>query len=134
MKNESQILDKSIQKEVQSILGWTAQQWAEFVEQCGNDYLNVLMPEYPQVVSQITRSSIFWNWWRSHWERRDIEYLEQIDLADDRKIIDVLAEYNEMHNPDILAQALYLNGQILQESYAAMMQKILDAQNKKLVV
>ncbi|MGQ0739091.1 MAG: hypothetical protein ACT4OJ_08550 [Bacteroidota bacterium] len=112
-------IDKSIQREVQALLNWNAQQWAQHVYECALSYLQKLMPEYPQIVRQISSSKTFWNWWKHHWEKRDMEFIEQIDLSNDA-IIDPVAEYLEKHDPRTLAEGIYLNGQVLEESYAQM--------------
>lgn len=125
-----QTLDRSLQKEVQAHLGWDAEQWAQFVYDCGITYLAKYLPAYPQVVTQITRSTIFWNWWKAHWEKRDIEFLETIDASNDG-IIDPVEIYKEQHDPRTLAEGIYLNGQVLQESYADMIGKITSLQTKK---
>jgi hypothetical protein len=120
-------LDKSLQKEVRAHLGWSALEHAEFIEQTGIAYLQALAPDYPQVVTQITKSQIFWNWWKAHWETRDIEFIESIDY-EPSPILDPVKIYKEQHDAQTLAQALYLNGQVLQESYPKMIGKLTDKQ------
>lgn len=126
----SNTLDKSVQREVRALLAWDAQAWAQYVFDCGIAYLQKLMPSYPQVASQISRQQIFWNWWKAHWEKRDMEFLEKIDESQEA-IIDPVAEYRELHDPRTLAEAIYLNGQVLEESYAEMFGKLSDEQIKR---
>lgn len=123
--------DNSIQREVRKTLNWDKQQWTSYQYESGLWYLEKLMPEYPQVARQISASPIFWNWWKAHWEDRDKQYLEQIELAADDKIIDPVAEYQELHDARTLAAAIYLSGQVLMDSYAAMIGKITDQQLKE---
>lgn len=121
-------LDRSVQKAIQALLGWTVAEWAEYQYACGLQYLTKLAPEYPQVVTQISRSIIFWNWWKLHWEKRDIEFQERLYGDEDKATL--VDEYRELHDPRTLAAALYLNGQVLQESYAEMIGKITKTQKE----
>lgn len=122
--------DKTLQKEVAALLNWDMQQYSQFIEDCGIAYLEKYIPNYPQVVKQITRSKIFWNWWKAAWEKRDQQFVETIDLATD-SIIDPVEIYTELHDPRSLAEAVYLNGQVLQESYAEMIGQITKLQTRK---
>lgn len=123
-------LDKSLQKDVAALLGWGMQQYSQFVYDCGLAYLTFLAPNYPQVVAQITKSTVFWNWWKAHWELRDMQFIEIIDEAS-CPILDPVEIYKELNDPKKLVSGIYLNGQVLQESYATMFSELTALQTKK---
>lgn len=120
-------IDNQLREQVQQLLGWSEEQYGQFVYDCGLAYMQYIAGEYPAVYSQIIRSEKFWNWWKRHWEQREKEYLERID-GDMPAYIQPEEIYKEMHDPRTLASAMYLNGQVLQDSYAGLMQEITDGQ------
>jgi len=121
------IIDNQIQQQVLDNLGWNKEQYNQFVYEYGLLYLSGYIPNYPQIVEQITRNQIFWNWWVQHWESRDLEFLEAIETADD-PVIDREALFNTIHDPEQLVAGMYLNGQVLQETYAMLIPKMTKEQ------
>lgn len=122
-------LDQNIQRAVMLLLGWNEQQYSQFIYDCGLTYLRKIAPDYPQVTSQIARSARFWNWWKMHWENREKEYLEKMDDLN-IAMIEPVKEYKELHDPRTLAQAIYLNGQVLEESYVNLVAEITAEQRE----
>jgi hypothetical protein len=129
-----QIIDKGIQKQVMALISKDDKQYNQFVYDCGLAYLNELAPQYPQVTTEITRSETFWDWWKGHWAVREMEFLEIIDESPAEAIIDVMQVYNDLHDPKVLAEALYLNGQVLQQSYANLIGKITKEQTHETAI
>jgi len=135
-----QIIDKGIQKQVMALLSQDEKQYNQFVYDCGLAYLNELAPQYPQVNAEITRSETFWDWWKGHWAVREMEFIETVEVFQHdvqikpellpKVIMDV---YKDLHDPKILAGALYLNGQVLQQSYANLIGKITKEQTHETV-
>lgn len=130
--------DKSIEARVRALTCITEEQYAELVFNAGIDYLKATAPDYPlkatapdypQVISQIARSEIYWNWWRSHWQRRDEQFLEECETwestPDKYQVV-----YRNMNDGRTLQSAIYLNGQVLQDSYAETISKITKAQKE----
>lgn len=122
-------LDQNIQRAIRSILGWTEEQYSQFIYDCGLAYLWKIAPEYPQIRSQISKSAIFWNWWKMHWENREKEFLEKVDDLN-IMLIEPVEEYKELHDPRTLAEAIYLNGQVLQDSYVNLISEITTEQKE----
>lgn len=120
-------IDKQVQTTVTGLLSWTDKRLNEFIYDCGLTYLVEIAPKYPQVVTQIAKSEIFWNWWKGHWELRDQEFIETCDESPEA-IIDVEQLYKDIHDPAILAKGMYLNGMVLQQSYAAIIGQITKEQ------
>lgn len=116
-------IDKNIQRTVMNLIGSNALEYAQQIENCGLAYLEIVCMGYPAVIVQISKSEIFWNWWKMYWEKRDKEFIEICEEWNEG--IDARREvYDSMHEPKTLAHAVYLNGQVLQESYAALIDKI----------
>lgn len=118
----SNTIDKQLQRDVMKLLGWNEQQYATFIYDSGIAYLSYYIPDYPHVVSQITRSEIFWNWWKFHWEKRDKEFMDVCDTTpcEEGSGNDLADIYQGLHDARTLAAGIYLNGQVLEESYANM--------------
>ena len=122
-------LDKNTQKGVMALLLWDENKYAQYVYDCGIAYLNKYLPDYPQVVRQIIQSKVYWSWWKIHWQKRDLEFMEQCYNWDEG--VEARIEvYEQLQDPRTLAAAIYLNGQVLQESYAAMIQQLTKEQRE----
>ncbi|MGQ0740182.1 MAG: hypothetical protein ACT4OJ_14115 [Bacteroidota bacterium] len=121
--------DKNIEQKVLDLIGIGEAGYSELVFESGIQYLRSTSPDYPQVVSQIARSEVFWNWWRSHWQRRDEQFLEECEswVSTPEKYLQV---YKNMNDGRTLQSAIYLNGQVLQEAYAEMIGKITKQQTE----
>lgn len=129
MKIFDHTIDGSVKQKVQQILAWDDMRYASYQERCGQRYLECLMPDYPQVVRQITGTRIYWQWWIRHWENRDKEFIEMYENCQGQ--IDAADVYQEMNDPRTLAIAIYLNGQVLSESYAVMIGEVTRKQTQK---
>lgn len=120
----SYIIDQTIKKQVLDLIEWDEQQYAQFIYDCGLAYLqNVISNEYESITKSIISNEIFWNWWKINWEMRDQEFVEKMEIWSigieaDREV------YLNNNDPKILAKAIYLNGLVLQSSYAAMIQDL----------
>ena len=115
-----------------SLTGLTESEYNELVFNTAQLYMDGFCPNYPQVVSQIMKSSIFWNWWNRHWEDRDKEFIETWNGMGERKA-NLLEFYSEAHDWRTLVEAVYLSGQVLEQSYAEMFGKVTKEQRKIIV-
>lgn len=122
--------DNNVIREVLQLIGWTKEQHNQHIYECADAYLGGFIPSYPQIQTQIMKTPVFWNWWRLHWEKRDMQFIEQCYGWDEGRESRVEV-YKELHDPRTLAAAIYLNGQVLEESYAEMIGKITSAQTRK---
>lgn len=126
-------IDKRLQQQVMQLLSKDDKDYNQFMYDCGLAYLNEIAPAYPQVTAEIIRSNTFWDWWKGHWAVREMEFIEIIDESPAEAIIDVMQMYKDLHDPKTLAAALYLNGQVLQQSYATLISKITKEQKPESV-
>lgn len=125
-----QTTDKNVINQVLLLTGLTDEQHSQLVFKTAEEYLTGFSPHYPQVVTQVLKSSIFWNWWRHHWEQRDKEFIEQChgwDEGIDSRVV----LYNETHHAKTLLAAVYLSGQVLEESFAAMFGELTDSNHRQ---
>jgi hypothetical protein len=123
-------IDKTIQEMILQLTGLTEAEYNERVYNTAESYMDGFAPKYPQVVKQIMQSSIFWNWWQKHWEARDREFIETWDGMGESKE-NLLDFYNETHDWRTLVEAVYLSGQVLEQSYAEMFGKVAKEQRKE---
>jgi hypothetical protein len=125
MKN----VDTQIRDAVLELIGITVEQYNELIYQCAEQYLSGFMPSYPQVVTQIMKSPQFWSWWIHHWQQRDKEFIElnseTVESMGTRFML-----YQETHDCQTLLAAIYLNGQVLEETYARMIGEVTKSQLK----
>lgn len=124
--------DRNVIQQVAELLGWTKEDHNQYVFDCAEAYLCGFIKDYPQVQSQLMKSSIFWKWWRTHWEKRDLEFIDHCYGTDDTRQ-DRVEIYKEHHDPRTLLTAVYLNGQVLEETYAEMISKVTKSQTQKAV-
>ena len=122
-------IDKLIMQKVLTALAWNEQQYAEFIYGCGLAYLNAFIKGYDIIISQISKSEIFWDWWKDHWENREKEFLEILEtFPEDVESVSDL--HKTLHDPYDLAAAMNLNGQVLQESYVNLIHDITKNQHQ----
>ena len=121
--------DSNIEQQVLALLRWNQEEYNDLVLNEGIAYINRLVPDYPEVKKQILKNKIFWNWWRNHWQQRDQQFLEECEgwYTTLEKYRLVYANHNDGAT---LAAALYLNGQVLEQSYAELMQQIIKKQKE----
>ena len=122
-------IDKQIMKTVLEALHWNEQQYVEFIYSCGLAYLVAYIPGYPKIISEISKTETFWDWWKDHWEKREMEFIETITDYPE-SVTDVLQVHKDLHDPLVLAGAEYLNGQVLQESYVSLINNITKNKTK----
>jgi hypothetical protein len=113
----------TMQQEIQKAIGWNESEYAQFIYDCGLAYLIYYIgDESEEILSQIRKSRIFWNWWKIHWEKRNEGFM--VKLNDHSEVEDWLEVYLETHDPKTLASEIYPSGVVLGESYEAMMRKL----------
>jgi hypothetical protein len=114
---------KAIQECIMHILKWDEQRYADQVYNCGITYLHHYIGEESEaIISEISRSKTFWNWWKHHWKKRDEEFVDMVIAASADDNWHLL--YYEKHDARTLANAIYPSGVVLEESYDSMMQQL----------
>ena len=117
-----------VKEQICRLLGWTFSEMVDFQLDNGRLYLTHYLQE-EWAIKVVQNSPVFWRWWMNHWHLRDKEFLV---YASGHNLIDVLAKttvYCFMHDGYELSQTIRPSGKVLHESYAAMMQEMIDHPN-----
>lgn len=114
------------QEKITRILGWTELQYSNFIYETGLRYLELYIPTDRAGIDALSRSKIFWIWWRNHWAIRDAKYMGMYYSFSSNNW---QALYEQEHSPETLTASIYPNAIVLNESYAVM----IDHFNKSVV-
>lgn len=104
---------------VMSILRWNELEYATFIHETGLEYLELYIPGDRQGIDALSRSRIFWNWWKNHWAIRDQQFLDEMDKDIEHSFIPK-ALYEFYHSADMLSSSIFPNAVVLENSYAKM--------------
>lgn len=86
----------------------TEMQYAETVEQFGYNWIKQRFCDMDVVVDGLSRSKMFWAWWKNQWEIRDEQFVRETNIAlinEELKGQTLLVSRNlyvELHNPQTL--------------------------------
>jgi len=110
-------------KDVRRLLGWTEQQYCDFQYESGLEYLQAYIPDDQHGIDMLSRSRIFWNWWKNHWAMRDEQFISVAEeyTKGNEKL------YRTMNSSKALTSKIYPNAAVLEESYAVMIDNIINA-------
>lgn len=112
-------INSAIQNRIIDLLQWDDGRYEKYVFECANAYLYAYIKnEAEEVINQIKRSKDFWNWWKLQWQARDEAFIASIIQPIKKDVARQLYQY--LHCPATLAAELYPAGEVLGESYAAM--------------
>jgi hypothetical protein len=118
-------IDPTIQKRITHILGWDEDRYSRNVYETGMNFLYLYVPDCCEpIIKEISASTIWWNWWKMHWQSREESYL--LTSVSEVRQSTALALYRALHDPQTLVNELHPNGAVLHESYATMMGKLID--------
>jgi len=111
------------------LLGWTEMEMVDFQLDSGKVYLLNYVGE-KWAADMIQNSHVFWSWWLNHWYSRDKEFLvySGMDLLDRRRKVTL---YLLMHDGRELSRSIRPSAVILQDSYARMVQEMIDNQKNE---
>jgi hypothetical protein len=119
----------TLKQQVCQLLQWADEDFAAFQYEMGLAYLKEYIPNDPHGADQLSRSKTFWNWWKNQWAQRDEKFIAM--HRPNWKYEDTLYIYLDEHNPAILIGTTHPNAVVLHQSYAEMMQLIIDEINVK---
>lgn len=113
---------EQLQQQVCRMLHITDLEYANRQFEAGCAYLDAYIPNDPDGAAQLQRSAVYWAWWRNHWSMRDEQFctghVQSLSLQLRQEL------YEQLHNPQLLAQELRPNGIILRHAYAAMIEQV----------
>jgi hypothetical protein len=129
---------ESVRASVIELLQMTELEYGGMVYQKGMEYLQNWIPEMQVMgspnsdpkemqsfwISKLSRTQIFWRWWRNHWLNRDECFLDSMAPTNlDTKTM--MRIYEELHNGKELANEIQPHGVILEQSYEEMIKEII---------
>lgn len=103
---------------VQQILDWDDLKYNSFQEEMGLAYLAHHYGDAP-LVDRIPEHREFWGWWRQHWTRRELDFLDIQSLlfANEKE-----EYYRDLHNPEQISHTPH--SIILDNTYERMMHNL----------
>jgi hypothetical protein len=119
---------QTLKQRICEMLHWDDEDFAGFQYEMGLAYLAEYIPNDVQGADQLARSKTFWNWWKNTWQQRDEAFIEMVKPH--WKYEDIVYIYLDEHNPSILISTTHPNAVVLNQSYAEMIQKVIDEVNQ----
>lgn len=127
---QTRVQHASVRQQVQTLLGWTDLQYAEYQEAQGRAYITHELAEASsEFVEEILRSKIYWSWWRIHWVERDREFLDMASMLWPHEAADY---YRDLHTVD--AVGFRPHQSVLAHSYMRMAHRLVKQATKPLMV
>ncbi len=115
------------------LLKWSSDDYNTYQYETGIEYLQHLLPADEECADMLSRSKIFWNWWRHQWASRDKRLILAAYYwrynAEDLTLI-----YKENNNARTLAAAIFPNGIIMRESARAIILDLFTPKNRRRMI
>ncbi|WP_346236121.1 hypothetical protein ABDK00_017060 [Niabella insulamsoli] len=61
----------TVQEQICQLLGWTDEEYSQYIYENGLQYLRQLLPEAPQLAAKLESSRMFWNWFKRMFNEMD---------------------------------------------------------------
>ena len=123
IKNEMQ----STKARIMALLNWSEVDYGNFQYETGLSYLRFYIPDDIEGIDMLTRSRIFWNWWKNHWLQRDAGFISYKRSLTECKTRTLIKIYQAVHCPQALAGELRPHAIVLTETYSVMIGKLIDS-------
>ena len=120
-----------LKAEICAWLECTPEQYAEFQYKAGLQYLKHYLPNDKDAADMLSRSRVFWDWWRNHWANRDEHWKCLTDRTPVRDRDLRVQLYTQYHDGKELAHNIHPNSTVLNESYALMIQDLIKTERLK---
>lgn len=112
-------------QQVCKLLGWTLEQYTEYQELKGLEYLADQICGDVWGVNQVAQTPLFWRWWVNHWNTRDAEFIAD---APNWPKSWLKRKYEDLNAVDGIT--FWPHKSIMEETYAIL----IDCVNKEAVV
>lgn len=119
---------QSLQQRICKLMHWDDEDYALFQYETGLQYLAEYIPNDRFGAEQLTRSKVYWNWWKNQWAMRDEAFIEMVKPH--WRYDDIVYVYLDEHNPSILIGTTHPSAVVLNQSYAEMIQQVIDHINQ----
>jgi hypothetical protein len=73
--NIKQLLADANKRKICKMLGWSEQDYCDFQEEKGLEYLRTEICGDDWSVNCVAQSPMFWKWFINHWNARDLEFI-----------------------------------------------------------
>ena len=105
---------EEVKQRVMELLGWDEQRYANNQYEKGLEYLEQYLPNDEWARKQYSLTRAYWSWWRIQWHLRD-----ELFVAHAHRMLwaDRVAEYQELHNPVMLADENTHTGRYMDSSF-----------------
>jgi len=106
--------------DIMRLLKWDDLQYGNLQYESGMAYLNEYLYGDAHTVDKLSRSKVFWLWWRNHWTNRDEQFIDihksvTINSYEVRRQL-----YEQFNEGEMLAECIHPNSVVLNETYAEM--------------
>ncbi len=109
---------------VTELMKWREGEYASLQYETGLRYLSTYLEGDEHAESILSRSRIFWNWWKNHWTNRDAEFVALHDRITIRNLEIRRQLYEQYNEPRMLAACIHPNSVVLNETYADMITEV----------
>ncbi|TZF81790.1 hypothetical protein FW774_17185 [Pedobacter sp. BS3] len=109
-------LTEANKQQVMRLLGWTIDQYAEYQESKGLEYIRKLIAADDWSVNNVAKAPLFWRWWVNHWNARDTEFIGWATGYKNRPFL--LRQYESLNDVD--GFEFWPHRVIMEQSYAYM--------------
>jgi len=111
-------------------LFWSDLEYSTCQFESGMLYLEAYLGGNAKSIDLLSRSKLFWVWWRNHWKNRDKEFMSITKSVHVREL-DMRRElYKDYHNGEKLVKEIHPNTVVLHESYTEMAEGIIKEQHE----
>ena len=115
---------EALRRLVCELLKWQEEHYAQFVWDCGLEYLRHYLPGDEHSVKMLEYSRVFWAWWKNHWANRDENFI-LMNIHHPLDGVERMVQLYEHYNDGaLLAKSIHPNSTILNETYALMMKEL----------
>lgn len=109
----------SCAQKVEQLLGWSTDQYTEFLYEQGMQYIELHYPN-DSVALSMAQHKEFWSWWKLHWLRRDRVFIGMTDLL---FIGELEPYYKDLHDPKAIQ--FRIHSKALENTYEEMIENLL---------
>jgi hypothetical protein len=119
-----------LQAVITELLQCSQAQYNELQYKEGLKYLKYYLPGDKHSADLLSRSKVFWAWWKNHWINRDVSFMclhESNPIRDLQIRLQLYLQYNDGRH---LAQSITPNSVVLDESYAEMITELVKSETQ----
>lgn len=109
----------AVRMQVLNLLGWDDMRYAQFQEQMGLAWVEAKLTD-TYIASEIVKHREFWSWWRMHWVRRDMEF---VDMASYLFPSEIEEYYLSLHKVEEMM--FFPHARVMNDTYEHMIHRLI---------